>query len=74
MRKIKLFASSLDGYIARGDDDGIDWLLTDGDHGLLQFYESIDTIVIGRRTYDKVLEFGKSAKSQTKEKKSAGVI
>ena len=54
MRKIKLFASSLDGYIARGDDDGIDWLLTDGDYGLSQFYESIDIIVICRRTYDKV--------------------
>jgi dihydrofolate reductase len=60
MRKIKLFASSLDGYIAR--DHGIDWLLTDGDYGLSQFYESIDTIVIDRRTYDEVLEFGKSAK------------
>ncbi|HEY6883910.1 MAG TPA: hypothetical protein VI278_07730 [Nitrososphaeraceae archaeon] len=63
MRKIKLFASSLDGYIARGDDDGIDWLpANDGDYGFSQFYESIDNIVIGRRTYDKVLEFGKSAK------------
>ena len=27
------------------DDDGIDWLLTDGDHGLSQFHEPIDTIV-----------------------------
>ena len=45
MRKIKL--SSLDGpdgHIAR-DDDGIDWLLTDGDHGLSQFHEPIDTML-----------------------------
>jgi dihydrofolate reductase len=59
MKKIKLFiASSLDGYIAR-IDGSIDWLVTDGDYGFSQFYESIDTIIMGRKTYDKVLESGK---------------
>ena len=59
MKKIKLFiASSLDGYIAR-DNGSIDWLVTDGDYGFSQFYESIDTIIMGRKTYDKVLESGK---------------
>lgn len=54
--------------MARGDDDGINWLLTDGDYGLSQFYESIDNIVIGRRTYDKVLEFGKQLNLKLKRK------
>ena len=59
MKKIKLFiASSLDGYIAR-DNGSIDWLVTDGDYGFSQFYDSIDTIIMGRKTYDKVLESGR---------------
>ena len=56
MRKVKLFiASSLDGYIAR-KDGSIDWLYTDDDYGFAQFYDSVDTILMGRRTYDKALE------------------
>lgn len=56
MRKVKLFiASSLDGYKAR-KDGSIDWLYTDGDYGFAQFYDSIDTILMGRRTYEKALE------------------
>ena len=50
MRKVKLFiASSLDGYIARRDGS-IDWLYSDGDYGFAQFYDSVDTILMGRRT------------------------
>jgi dihydrofolate reductase len=56
VRKVKLFiASSLDGYIAR-KDGSIDWLCTDGDYGFAQFYASIDTILMGRRTYEKALD------------------
>jgi dihydrofolate reductase len=59
LRKIKLFiASSLDGYISREDGD-IGWLFTDADYGYLKFYNSIDTVLMGRRTYDKALEFNK---------------
>jgi dihydrofolate reductase len=50
---VKLFiASSPDGYIAR-NDCGIDWLYTDGDYGFAQFYDSVDIILMGRRTYEK---------------------
>ncbi|MBK2403615.1 dihydrofolate reductase [Erysipelothrix rhusiopathiae] len=59
MRKIKLFiAMSLDGYIA--DEKGaIDWLdpynsLDDDTYDW--FYKSIDTVVMGRKTYEQVTE------------------
>ncbi|HEY9102121.1 dihydrofolate reductase family protein [Chitinimonas sp.] len=58
MRKLVLFiASSLDGYIAR-PDGGVDWLFTDQDYGYQAFYDSIDCILMGRRTYDQALSFG----------------
>ncbi|MBA3750538.1 MAG: hypothetical protein H0X03_06550 [Nitrosopumilus sp.] len=48
MRELKLFiASSLDGYIATEDED-IGWLFSDGDYGYKKFYDSIDTVVMGR--------------------------
>lgn len=54
-------ASSLDGYIARPDGD-ITWLLQrddpDEDHGYSAFIADKDAIVMGRGTYEKVLEFG----------------
>ena len=32
-------------------------VFTDNDYGYLEFYNSIDTILMGRKTYDKALEF-----------------
>lgn len=49
-------ASSLDGYIAR-EEGTIDWLFTDGDYGYKQFNDSVDIVLLGRKTYDQVLEF-----------------
>lgn len=53
-------ATSLDGYIARGDGS-IDWLAivhpVDEAHGFAAFMSSVDTVVIGRRTYETVLEY-----------------
>lgn len=51
-RRLKLFiASSLDGYIARMDGS-IDWLFTDADYGYRKFYSTVDTVVVGRKTYE----------------------
>lgn len=61
-RKIIVFiATSADGYIARPDGD-VRWLdrpRTAGNYGMGAFFRSIDTILWGRKTYDKALEFGK---------------
>ena len=58
MRKIILFiASSLDGYIARENGD-IDWLPENTASGYDEFYKTIDTVVMGKKTYDQVLTFG----------------
>ena len=58
MRKVKLcIASSLDGYITRKDGI-IDWLYTDSDSGYIQFYNSVDTNMTGRFTYDRFLRTG----------------
>lgn len=58
-RKIVLYiAASLDGYIAT-EVDSLQWLFDvegEGDNGYSEFYETIDTILIGRRTYDWVME------------------
>ncbi len=58
-RKIVLFiATSLDGYIAT-KDDSLEWLFQtegEGDNGYSEFMEGIDTIILGRRTYDWLIE------------------
>lgn len=50
-------AQSLDGYIA-DQEETLDWLLDvemDGDAGYQQFIETVDTILLGRRTYEWVV-------------------
>ncbi len=58
-RKLVLFiAQSLDGYIAR-EDESLDWLLKyegSGDNGYSAFYETVGTILLGRRTYEWILK------------------
>lgn len=48
---------SLDGFLARADGS-IDWLrpFEGEEHGYRDFFDSVDTIVIGRRTYEFVLQ------------------
>jgi dihydrofolate reductase len=56
-------ATSLDGYIARKNGD-LDWLpgsdatASNEDHGYQEFIATIDTLVMGRNTYELVLTFG----------------
>lgn len=60
-RKLVLFIStSLDGYIAT-KDESLDWLFKvdgEGDNGYSEFYETVDTILFGKRTYDWVMKQG----------------
>jgi dihydrofolate reductase len=61
--KIKLYiATTLDGFIAR-EDGSLDWLHdhpnpNKTDYGYSRFMETIDTVIIGRKTYEEVLGFG----------------
>ena len=53
---------SVDGYIARADG-GLDWLEAGGgaageDYGFAEFFASVDVLVVGRNTYEKVRTFG----------------
>lgn len=55
-------ATSLDGFIARADGD-LDWLTgaaasAGEDHGYAAFMASVDVLVMGRNTFEKVLTFG----------------
>lgn len=60
MRKISLFiAMSLDGYIAKPNDDlsFLKLVEKDGeDYGYAAFIAKIDTIIIGKKTYDYVVK------------------
>ncbi len=60
-RKVILYIGmSLDGYIAKDEDD-IDFLSvvdTPGeDFGYYDFVQNVDTVIWGRKTYDKLLSF-----------------
>ena len=52
--------TSVDGFIARPNDD-LDFLPEGGGepHGYEEFMATVDALVIGRRTFEKVLTFGK---------------
>lgn len=62
MRMSVFVATSVDGYIARRDG-GLDWLPAEGetfegeDHGFGAFMATVDALVIGRHTFEKVLTF-----------------
>ncbi len=61
-RKLCLFiAMSLDGYIAKpnGDISFLDEMNQEGeDYGYKAYIEMVDTVLLGRKTYDKILSMG----------------
>ena len=63
MKKIKLYiATSLNGKIAKSDGS-VEWLekIPDSegvDHGYNEFYDSIDTTIMGYSTYKQVIDWG----------------
>ena len=54
-------ATSIDGYIA-SPDGSVEWLSPyEGkgeDYGYTEFYDSVDGVLLGSRTYEKALSFG----------------
>jgi len=58
MKASVFVGTSVDGFIAR-KDGGLDFLDTGGQepHGYEEFIASVDTIVIGRKTFETVLGF-----------------
>ena len=61
MRKVILqLAVSLDGFI-EGPNGEFDWCFTDDDYGMTNFFNQIDTIFIGRKSYELTLTMGGSA-------------
>ena len=66
MRKIIVYiATSADGFIAR-KDGAVDWLdrpRPKGNYGMAEFWKSIDTIILGRKTYDMAVKFIKEGKA-----------
>src|SRR4051812_24677761 len=58
---ILYIAMSVDGYIA-GENGDISWLSTveipGEDYGYGEFIKTVDTVIMGRKTYEKVLSFG----------------
>lgn len=62
LKTILFIATSQDGFIA-DKDGGVGWLdpynnIEDEDCGYHSFYESIDGIIMGSRSYEQILGFG----------------
>jgi hypothetical protein len=60
MRKLKVFiACSIDGFIA-DENGGLDFLeavqVEGEDYGYAEFCKDVDTVIIGRKTYDTLVE------------------
>ena len=60
MRKVTFGgANSLDNFIAR-NDDAVDWLMWNKEAGAIMqdYWKTIDTVVMGRRTYEVAMKSG----------------
>jgi len=60
MRKVILgLAVTLDGFI-EGPNGEYDWCFTDQDYGLNEFFSRIDTIFIGRKSYEMAQQYAEN--------------
>ncbi|HSR51237.1 MAG TPA: dihydrofolate reductase family protein [Acidobacteriota bacterium] len=58
MKKLKYFvATSLDACLA-DPEGGVDWLFTDQDYGMGDFFSTVDTVLLGRKTFEFGLSHG----------------
>ena len=61
-RKVILYiATSLDGYISKPNDDlgFLSIVEQEGqDYGYADFVKTVDTVILGRKTYDKIISMG----------------
>ncbi len=71
MKTSVYIATSLDGFIAR-KDGSLDWLneananVPDGeDFGFRAFMDSVDALIMGRKTFEQVLSFGQWTYGET---------
>jgi dihydrofolate reductase len=63
MRKVILaVGASLDMYIAR-EDGAVDWLTMDWDFDWMEFFKTIDVVLMGRKTLEKAVEISPDKKS-----------
>ncbi|WP_225744817.1 dihydrofolate reductase family protein [Marinilactibacillus sp. Marseille-P9653] len=72
-RKVVLFiATSLDGFIAT-EEETLEWLFEvegEGDNGYSAFYDTIDTVLMGKKTYDWILNNHQFTEYPYKDKQS----
>ncbi|WP_319507506.1 dihydrofolate reductase family protein [uncultured Methanolobus sp.] len=55
---VLLITCSLDGFIA-AEGGNVDWLLPDKEYDFDAFMHEVDTLLMGHKTYEQVLGFGK---------------
>lgn len=65
MRKLILgLAVTMDGYI-EGPNGEYDWCFTDQDYGLKEFFTRVDSIFIGRKSYEMAQQYADSNGGET---------
>lgn len=65
MRKLILgLAVTLDGYI-EGPNGEYDWCFTDQDYGLNEFFNHVDAMFIGRKSYEMTQQYADSNNEET---------
>src|SRR5260370_10919462 len=68
MRKVVPgLGTSLDGYMAR-PDGAVDFLFMPKDYSMGPFFATIDTMIMGRKTYDPALKMGEGRFGESKMK------